>query len=114
MGGEVRGFEPLASSVRASGSLPLCARAFAHVRWTVRGEVRRSDAGLRTGRLCAEGGALRLFASLSSCLRQAAAEQIRIEPVVVRPPTRAMGDACLVGSGWGGSLGGRGSGGGAR
>src|SRR4029450_10504761 len=104
MGVEVRGFEPLASSVRVSGSLPLCAAAFAQVRWTVRGEVRRSDAGLRTGRLCAEGAGLRGCAWLSSCLRQAAAEQIRIELVVVRPPTRAMGDACLVGSGWAGRL----------
>jgi hypothetical protein len=75
---------------------------------TVRGEVRRSDAGLRTGRLCAQG-------SRSEAVRPATVlledkqlrKQIRIELVVVRL-TRATGNACLVVSGWAGRLGGPG------
>jgi hypothetical protein len=42
---EVRGFEPLASSVRVSGSPPLCRAAFAQVGSYRQGEVRRSDTG---------------------------------------------------------------------
>ena len=48
---EVRGFEPLTSSVRVRGGPPLCRPAFPRSARIVRGEVRRSDPEqLRRGR----------------------------------------------------------------
>ena len=57
---------------------------------------------------CAEGGALRLFASLSSCLKASSCgSRSGSNWSWAGRPTRATGDACLVGSGWAGRLGGR-------
>jgi hypothetical protein len=94
---EVRGFEPLASSVRVSSGSPLCRRRFCRSLPTVRGEVGRSGASFKTGS-CVPRLAL---GGCSSSLRQAAPEKIRIELVVPRPASE-RDRRCVLGGGQGG------------
>jgi hypothetical protein len=51
---KVRGFEPLASSVRVRTSPPLCRPVFMQVDPTVRGEVRGTDEGVGDGAVDAD------------------------------------------------------------
>src|SRR5215218_4379012 len=51
---EVRGFEPLAYSVRVRTSPPLCRPVFMQLDPTVRGEVRRTEEGVGDGAVDAD------------------------------------------------------------